>query len=767
LRTEESVSRRVRHAVRYARVTATAVVTVATAGALAVAAHAEGCPNEAVRAREPYAQALPDCRAYEQVTPVEKDGSTPTGGDSLVQASLSGDRITFLVPADMPGGGGSGTFPLFLASRDAGLWTSQGLLPPTPPGFASTAEVLGWSEDISQALVEGHLEGDTGESVSLYLRDSVTGSYKRVVTAPPFSAHLAGFGAADHSRLFFEDASQLLPSAAPEKSNLYEFNRANGTLSLVGVLPADLGGGAPPGGSFAGPYNWEESNTKLGGATRGHYTQSAISGDGTRVFFTAGETGQVYLRENGTSTLQVSASQRTTPDPNGAKPAAFMAAIPDGSKVFFASCEKLTNDSTAVSTGAATCGEEAQGQDLYEYDLLSGALHDLTVDSNGGDALGAAVQGVLGGSADGSYVYFVGNGVLPNSGASSPGTCHLVKRNGSCNLYVWHNGTVTFIATLNAGETPNSEGESDVLDWKAGPQGVTLVEKGSRVTPDGKTLLFSSTQKLTAYDNRGVVELYRYDATRAVAPGNPACVSCDPTGAPPRESLERNRRMLETVRSGDLSVPALASSLTRNLSGDGSRVFFSTPDALVAQDTNNTFDVYEWEKAGAGSCLPASATFEQGSDGCLYLISTGRSPDPSYFADASASGDNAFFFTDQPLVGQDRDSLIDVYSARVGGGTAEQNPALQTPCAGEACRGMVGAPPAFSAPSSAMFSGTGNLIPPASTPVTPRTASQIRVERLARALRTCRKKHRNQRRACESKAQRRYGVASTHRKRSR
>ena len=60
------------------------------------------------------------------------------------------------------------------------------------------------------------------------------------------------------------------------------------------------------------------------------------------------------MREGGRTTW-ISASQRTTPDPNGEKPAELAAITPDGSKVFFLSCEKLTDDSTAVSTGENTC----------------------------------------------------------------------------------------------------------------------------------------------------------------------------------------------------------------------------------------------------------------------------------------------------------------------------------------------------------------------------------------------------------------------------
>ncbi|HMC50580.1 MAG TPA: hypothetical protein VKH20_08030, partial [Solirubrobacterales bacterium] len=78
-------------------------------------------------------------------------------------------------------------------------------------------------------------------------------------------------------------------------------------------------------------------------------------------------------------------------------------------------------------------------------------------------------------------------------------------------------------------------------------------------------------------------------------------------------------------------------------------------------------------------------------------------------ADASASGDDVFFFTRQQLVGQDKDELQDVYDARVGGGLAAQNPVAVEPCPGsEACHGPAQTLPAQSTPATPNFFGPGN-----------------------------------------------------------
>ena len=154
----------------------------------------------------------------------------------------------------------------------------------------------------------------------------------------------------------------------------------------------------------------------------------------------------------------------------------------------------------------------------------------------------------------------------------------------------------------------------------------------------------------------------------------------------------------------------------------------------MPQDTNGQTDVYEWEREGAGGaddCSRSSATFSASSGGCLYLISTGESDDPSYFGDTSADGDDVFFFTRQALVGQDQDENYDLYDARVEGGIVAQNPSPPAGCTEEGCLDPVVSSPVFAAPSSTTFAGVGNL-----TPYQPKGDPKplTRAQQLARAL---------------------------------
>ena len=78
-------------------------------------------------------------------------------------------------------------------------------------------------------------------------------------------------------------------------------------------------------------------------------------------------------------------------------------------------------------------------------------------------------------------------------------------------------------------------------------------------------------------------------------------------------------------------------------------------------------------------------------------------------------------------------------------------------CEGEACRGAPAPQPVFGAPASATFNGPGNFAPPAvATVVKPKPLT--RAEKLAKALKACKKdKSRKKRVACERQARRKYG----------
>ena len=706
----------------------TLVLMIVAGGAPAAVAQSDGCPNEQIRKQQVDGSHLPDCRAYEQVSPVSKNLTDAVGEPGLVQASPSGDGVSFFAIAPFPETAGSaGQPPTYLGVRSPGGdgWLTEGLLPEANPG--SDDQVKGLTEDLARTILfaeEPPLApgAESGPGMrNAYVFDNAGKSYQLLAPNVGIGGKSSFTdGTPGDSRILFETKAQLTAGAAPGAYNLYEWNEAKPPkerVSLAGVLST---GKAPEGGSVAGPGGPAIEPLEPGGSASEFYTQDTISEDGTRVFFTeASSVGQglVYMREpEAERTVQVSA---------GTEPAYWRAATPSGSFAFY-----------------------TEGENLYRYSVEGEQREALTSGA-------AGVLGTLGISNDGSYVYFVGTAKLTsNKNGNSE-----EAEEGADNLYEWHEdtathtATTTFIARLlgaNAGENrdePDWRGYDKGASEGGGPSGG---EKSSRVTPDGKEVLFSSVSRLTSYDNGGKFEFYLYDAERPLSSGNPVCVSCNPSGSPAADDAH--------LTSGNLDLAGSPSArnafLTRNLSGDGSRVFFQTAEALVSGDTNDQLDVYEWELEGAGSCERISASFSESNGGCLYLISTGQSAQPSYFGDASADGGDVFFFTRQSLVGQDQDLNVDIYDARVEGGIAAQNPQPPpVPCAGETCRGALGVPPVFGVPSSATIAGTDNLTPMESKPAAkPKVKKQKKKKRKAKKGRAKKKDKRARKPAKTRKA---------------
>jgi len=678
------------------------------------------CPNEAFRTGE--GAKLPDCRAYEEASPLDKGGLSVGGLTDLFASSSDGSRVSFYqsygsgIPA---GGGGHQDFLTMLAARSGEGWSTQRLLPPEVDG--ETAGYLGASENMKFALVFGGLTGlGTGSGQGLYLIDTTTGSLTTIVGPEEDpnsniseSDYYYDAISADGSRVFFESRAPLAVGAAPGYDNLYVWDRSTGEVSLAGLLPSAEDGNAPPAGSFGGSYSWMEGKEPaVGGAAHGIYVEAvhAATSDGGQIYFTAGETGQLYLRRGFASgdptTVHVSEPEAGLLGPSEEHPAAFQEATPNGEYAFFTSREKLTAN--------ATVG--AFGEDLYRFDSRTGELVDIAPDSLPEDENGANVKGVLGVSADGTSGFFVARGTLAPGGESGQNNLYHFAEEGA-------GFAITFVAQL-------AEEQPDTYNWSqrsGGPLGGTentAVGRASRVSADGRTVLFSSIRPLTGFANDGCGvagngpcrELYLWSVGFSL----PICISCNPTGEIPASDAQLSPGLFNAhlePRSGHIKP-----WIPRNMSADGSRVFFESPDPLLPADTNGVngckfvnpehranpecMDVYEWEAPGApgGSCQVAEV-----NGGCLYLLSTGDSPEPSAFIDASADGSDVFIATSSRSVPADRDDLDDVYDVRTNGGLASQQVQPAMPCSSsEACSGSTTGSPAASTPGTSTFQGSGN-----------------------------------------------------------
>jgi hypothetical protein len=267
------------------------------------------------------------------------------------------------------------------------------------------------------------------------------------------------------------------------------------------------------------------------------------------------------------------------------------------------------------------------------------------------------------------------------------------------------------------------------------------------VSPSGERLAAISERSLTGYDNvqsqpgdcnREIAEtgeqgtedcreVYLYDA----GTDGLVCASCDPSGAQP---------------VGPSSLTQLATNTEadyrpRNLLEDGA-LFFDSSDALVSDANDGLENVYEY------------------AQGHIYAISDVTGGHESFFLDASPSGSDVFFATADDLVPQDTGDNAVVYDARVDGGFPMS--ASSPSCSDESsCKPPPPPQPDWSEPATT-FSGSGNITPaPARTTTTKKkTPAQIKAEKLAKALKACRKsKVKKKRVACERSARKKYGSA--------
>ena len=359
--------------------------------------------------------------------------------------------------------------------------------------------------------------------------------------------------------------------------------------------------------------------------------------------------------------------------------------------------------------------------------------------------------GLVGFSEDLSYVYFVSEEVLAPGGIAS-----------ERNLYLDHEGAKTYIGPLpyEGGDHLNSANPDPELDV-------------SEASPDGRHLAFSSkspalAESVAGYDNTDAItgepdmEVYLYEAG-----GSLVCVSCNPSGSRPSGG---------DVSTGAGAMPLgedIASYLPHGFAGgnfnggrgaplfpphalsdSGHRVFFNSFDSVVPEDTNGTWDVYEWEAPGAGDCTAGGPTYSSQNGGCVSLVSTGQSSVESAFAAADPEGRNVFFHTTSGLDPRDAGS-VDIYDARIDGGSP--SPAEPPACEGDSCQ-SVPEPPQATTPSSAAFRGPGNL-----NPVNTRSCARParRAQKLSRRAKLLRRHGKSAKRNGKSAIARKRGMKAT------
>jgi hypothetical protein len=676
-------------------------------------ANPDPCPNAGFRTGD--AAFLPDCRAYEMVSPVDKNG-----GDvltlvenlnhvaSLNQSSLDGNRLTYSTYRAFGDAQSAPYTSQYLAGRDPGTgWSNHGISPPRGPSLlgnigleseyrAFSADLCkGWLlHDSDPPLVPGAVE----QFANLYaadLCDEGSGSFEALTTTQPQCSQAKAYApepqgiSGDLERVVFRVQDRLTNNAAPcpasEKDpRVFQcYISTGGKLRLLSFLP----------NGTASTLNCSVGSVIQAGVQRYSSVGNAISNDGSRVFWTQSSGGQgpgtIYLRVNpdqAQSKIEagkcVEAAKACTVNVSGSasnSPALFWSAAADGSKAIF------------------TVGDIGSGEaDLYEA----------TIEEVGGQLVPTAnliagdVWGLLGMSEDAARIYLASGEALDGTASAGEPNLYLYEAGGG--------GPLDFIATL-ARSDAEREGDSATFVSPVNPNPNL---HAARVSSDGLHAAFMSRGRLTSFNNTDAesgeadTEVFAFDATAAGGAGALLCVSCNPTEVHPT-----GRELVVNIRLSGIwaaaQIPTMESQLyaSRVLSEDGSRLYFESYERLVLGDTNAKQDVYQWEAAGTGTCTEADPAYSPLNGGCVNLISSGDGDQDSEFVDAGADGRDVFFTTGWSLLQQDP-GQIDIYDARVGGGFPPP-PAPVPPCQGESCQPLAPSPH-DPPPASATFFGPGD-----------------------------------------------------------
>ena len=779
----------------------------------ALAAAGEGCPNEHVRAEsnvnpttgQPYSQGLPECRAYEMVSPLDKQAHYAFGPGYIpaIPVSPDGSAIgwnsvgAYADPSNY--GLAFGPNNPYLAQRAPAGWiTRSGFAPASlvlHPGNLDIDPSWGvFSPDLSIEVSCGSNAQASGVACALRDPDGSwlgTPSYATVSGAEVVAPFILG-ASSELSDVVFQpdrEGEHFLPADTSQAGcgngpvvcdGLYEI-AGNGTaspeLQLVDVDNS---------GNMIGP----ESPTGIGAlaGSQGGTSYQAMSADGSRIYFTATPNAgndfglstnvqTVFARVDGTATVDISnpspsqctrctrEAEEGKPETSEAQPATFQGASADGSKVFFTTSQQLVNADTDATS------------DLYEYDFDKPVGQRLVQITGGGagdltPGAGANGGGTVSISEDGLHVYFVADGVL----TTLPNGVGQTAIPGTPNLYGFDTETdqTKFVATL-------SPLDGTLIGERTGGSGVgsAHLDRLAQTTPDGRYLVFDSYAKLISAgpeaDTSGAQQVYRYDfdtgELNRVSIGHEGFD--DNGNAPGMNSLIAPKPISEAGEEGGSGALPTINDINRAISDDGADVVFMTAQQLQGDDPDrgNTAScdafsstpdeaassagcaVYLWHECAGGRCA-------DGESGVTNLISDGNGPAEDGFAVISGSGSDIFFETSSELVGQDSDELGDIYDARIDGGFPA--PAPEPSCSGEACQPGPSAPPSFGSTGTSSFTGQGNIAPGSTAFPTPQSATpkpSTRAEQLANALKACgRDKPKARRETCETRARKRYGT---------
>jgi len=652
----------------------------------------------------PGANGLPGHRGIELVSPADK---RPTGSVNFItvvqlyhQVSEDGESVGYPILNGLEASTAGGE-PIFAAKRQSGGWSSSQVsastLLPASIGSgnhfdAQSGSIKYFSRDLGCAVQSSRnpLTSDTPAAAvelsipNLYRRNAGDGSYTLITNRVPsnleepslipeeLNAYEVAGASDDCSRIFFR--SPYLEFIAGS-SGFYEWN--DGVIRDAGLLPDGTVSTDNPARRVA-----EEFNTVSRGG-RAFFTATSNEGPD------AGKQA-IFVRKSPTEV--VDASQSVAGPAQGA---AYETASPDGSHVFFRANYGIAPTSSigppeGICT-TTTLGSGSEACDLYDYNVATEELTDISVTTDSANPKGAVVMGVLSVSEKGSVVYFAARGQL----VAGQGRSYSENVSGGfANVYRYEAGDpLEFVGSLTNEDMTRSPG----IDTSSLIHHTDIAT--SQASSEGDYLLFTSQDDMTGTNPEETEQAYLYSHQT----GGIDCVSCPSDGSSPHVRSEAAGGGSAIQVSFSPSSVGNLLQRPRSLSDDG-RVIFYSEDALAPGGIEGN-----GSSAGllAGRQLTENNIYEW-HDGQTSLVAKGR---VSFVGMGGPNGRDLFVTTFDQLVETDFDFAGDLYDFRRGGGFAPP-PQPSAPCdpAADRCQGAASTPPPASSPDSSEFNGPGNPV---------------------------------------------------------
>lgn len=581
------------------------------------------CANQALRYG--LSAHLPDCRAYEQVTPAEKKGSMDNwqySGNISTPVAVGEDGEHVLVKAEHAkwGANPDAENSAYFFTREAGKGWSMVSATPQPQAGANSYRPDLFSGDLTQIGISVGSSNTTtgvGESPDLELMGGPPGGpYKLVMKAPRSSEPKWVAASPDFATLILSKAGQL-----------YEWTGAGEPVRISGCQAtiANTGGGGVPGGAVSegGARIFFEAAPGCSGAThlymRVDHSENVDLGAYRLLAANAARSLLLVERQNGGKYeyLTYDVESKTTKLVFALPVQVEVHGSQELSDIYLVSNSPLTDETPPISHESAEIPPGSNGEDVYHYNLNEGKLKFLF--QTGG------LHGSV--SPDGRYLYFESTAVAGvfgevdcKRGGGSPGCI----AEGQVYRYDSVEHLVQCMSCASSFDPrPTHVSLFEAADLEEGPNGAP-----GRMTAsaNGDYVFFDSVSALVPQDVNGELfagtEGYFEEEHDFDYSPSSDVYEWRKNGVDGCDHMQGCLALISSGTAGDVKNVLLGTDAS------GRDVFFATHSQLVGQDTDNQGDLYD-ARIGGGFPPPAAPATECAGDACVHPAAAPLDSTPS------------------------------------------------------------------------------------------------------------------------------------------